>query len=334
VEEAAAEAYKSAEARPYADDDDDDFLGPASHHTGFSNETHGTYGQPPLSHGESYGMTDLSPPAGGYGIPTGYQDSSIGPYTAAGAAGLGAGTGMAAMQRQKSMRDAHVTPSAPHHAFAGPPEGSEWDPYGNINTPYMTTQQQQQHAGYPPYPRNDADLLVAAGLGDHMSGAAATSLAHNPSRRSAAQAAQQRGVSLSRSPSHVPQVQHQGAEGLQRNRSLSLEADYFDPAQVQPQQAVVSHTSTPSSGGSSSAAHARRKSSPPPMPESYASHYAPPAEDPYGGYVAPTTGPAARSQDSHGDRRRSRYTSSHYSDGEEDERANSPEPRVLRIANQ
>lgn len=332
MEEAAAEAYKSAEARPYGDDDDD-YLGPASHHTGFSNETHGTYGQPPLSHGEAYGMTDLSPPMGGYGGHAGYPDNSGASYASAGAAGLGAGTGLAAMQRQKSMRDAHVTPSAPHHAFAGPSEGAEWDPYGNINTPYMTTQQQQQqHAGYPPYPRNDADLLAAAGLGDHMSGAAATSLAHHPSRRSAAQAAQQRGMSLSRSPSHVATVQHPGAEGLQRNRSMSLEADYIDPAQVQPQQAVVSHTGSPSTsgGGSPPATQAKRQSM---VQESYASHYAPPAEDPYGGYV-PATGPAARSQDSHGDRRRSRYTSSHYSDGDDDERADSPEPRVLRIANQ
>ena len=89
---------------------------------GFSAETHGTYGQPAMSHGrDAYMMHDVNGGGGGYGAGDEYAG-------VAGAAGIGAAVGAVAMQRARSRRSAGVHSQedyngydqTPYPAFAGP----------------------------------------------------------------------------------------------------------------------------------------------------------------------------------------------------------------------
>ena len=118
--------------------------------------SHGTYAQPPMSHHESYGMREIAP--GDVYDPYG---TGTGAAVSAGAAGIG-------VARARSTRDGGMhNPAAqfqeggtPYAAFAGP--GYAPDMYANGG------------AG-----RNTADLLEAAGMGNHLGGAGAN-LARNP----------------------------------------------------------------------------------------------------------------------------------------------------------
>lgn len=110
VAEAAREAAATSAAHhPFVDDDYTSYGGRGSGgggrggYTGYSSESHGTYEQPAMSHGgragESYVMSDV----GGLGGTEAY-DSRY-PSVAAGAAGIGAAVGAAAMQRARSRKE-------------------------------------------------------------------------------------------------------------------------------------------------------------------------------------------------------------------------------------
>lgn len=144
IAEAAAEA---AHAPAFTDDDyyPDDRLGGKggspgaggggdlrSLTTGYSDTTHGTYGQPPMSTAESYNMAELGP----------YD------YAGATAAGGAAGIGAMGVNRARSLGPNQAT--TPYNAFAGPP------PNGYDNGGYGQPYAQR---GGP-----DVDLLDAAGL--------------------------------------------------------------------------------------------------------------------------------------------------------------------------
>ncbi|TFY78656.1 hypothetical protein EWM64_g5354 [Hericium alpestre] len=107
---------------------------------GYSDGSHGTFAQPPMSHqpGEAYNMSNIPP-----------SQEYLG--AAAGAAGIGAGVG--AMQRARSHRD----PQDPYGAFAN----REPDQYE------MPDSQQLRYRGNTGVPDNQNpsyDLLAAAGL--------------------------------------------------------------------------------------------------------------------------------------------------------------------------
>lgn len=123
--------------------------------------SHGTYAQPPMSasssHGgyngsgqEAYGMREIPPMPSGGVAPGEIFDPYVGAGGAAGAAGIGAvrARSMRAAGGQGTVDDA----PAPYAAFAAP-----------TNT------------GYDPYStsKRNADILEAAGMGAHLSGAAA-----------------------------------------------------------------------------------------------------------------------------------------------------------------
>jgi hypothetical protein len=245
VEQAAAEAAKATD-RAYMDDEDD-FRGAASMHTGYSDATHGTYAQGPMGV-ESYNMRELQP--AGYGVTGGYGDEHYA------SSGVIAG----AMQRSKSTRDAGGEPIQPYAAFAGPPYETNipnHDYTSGSGDPYAPAATYQHNTS----PTNrQADLLDAAGLGD-------ASMADNPARRSAADAAQQSGVSLSRSPSQVPTINHGG--GLHRNKSITLEQGFFDPS-APPVPDLVAASAPPGLARTKSSANALAASK-----ETYADRYAP-----------------------------------------------------------
>lgn len=254
VEEAAAEAAKATD-RAYMDDDDYSPGGGAnSQHTGYSDVTHGTFAQQPMSV-ESYGMREINP--GGYVNyhdiqPAGQAQADYNPY---GAAGVGA------VGRSKSMRDPNG--STPYNAFAQPHYTADTNPYA------VHTQHTDYPSGSDPYDTSasqnrQADLLDAAGLS--TGAAAGASMASNPSRRSAAAAAQERGVALGRSPSQVPTL-HNGAD-LQRNKSISLEPGFFDPG-------APPLPTGPSAHGGLVSGKSGMTGYNPPAQESYADRYAP-----------------------------------------------------------
>ncbi len=225
--------------------------------TGYSDTTHGTFAQPPMSHGESYNMAELSP----------YDYSA-----AAGAAGIGA----MGVNRARSMGSNNQT--TPYNAFAAPAMPNPYeDPVGAYG------QQQNQNARYrQPGPGGvpEMDLLDAAGLGANGYTAAhqaygqpqnAGNLNRNPSL----------GLSTATSPSdyssygaHPPMPGYQqDYNAYQPNQPAQYNAYQQSPPQsyapqaayaaVPPQQQHIPET-TPS----------------PPRPLSTVS-----AADPYGGYV-------------------------------------------------
>ncbi|KAI8974156.1 hypothetical protein BD414DRAFT_182340 [Trametes punicea] len=141
IAEAAAEA---AHAPAFIDDDyyPDDRLGKAGNGGGdlrsaYSDTTHGTFAQPPMTTGESYNMAELPP----------FDYGAV----AAGAAGAGAaGIGAMGLNRARSMGQNQTTP---YNAFAGPPTSLP-NPYDNPAGGYGG----QRQGG------NEMDLLDAAGL--------------------------------------------------------------------------------------------------------------------------------------------------------------------------
>ncbi|KAF9446085.1 hypothetical protein P691DRAFT_227964 [Macrolepiota fuliginosa MF-IS2] len=134
-DEIAAAAHDAANAPVphFGYDDDDDFRpgGAGAYGSGgakFSDMSHGTFTQPPMSVPESYGMREL-PHHGSGPNPGEYFDPSAGGYAPAGAAGIG-------VARARSMRDggyaAGLTEgTSPYAAFAAP--GSQQ--HGNGGAP-------------------------------------------------------------------------------------------------------------------------------------------------------------------------------------------------------
>lgn len=130
---AAAEAAASSRS-PF-----DDFSEPSPGGYGYSENSHGTFGQPPMRPVESYVMSEMSqygPYAAGGALTGGgaafeaarnRKGSEVG---APGIAGVGAGN----LAREPSRR-------APYHAFAGPGPQELHDPSANIRYPRSTLTQ-------------------------------------------------------------------------------------------------------------------------------------------------------------------------------------------------
>ncbi|KAJ3474251.1 hypothetical protein NLI96_g12565 [Meripilus lineatus] len=163
VAEAAAEAAANARS-PNFDDDDYGYRDP--HQTGYSDGSHGTYGQPPMQAVEPqqhYGMSEVNQ----------YDPyANTGPVTMSGAAGIGA----AGVNRSKSM-------TAPYNAFAGPPVNSA--PYasasqGMHDLPSQTSDQSLRYRQRGTSAGNQLDLFQAAGLGGAPGTAAAAAARGTP----------------------------------------------------------------------------------------------------------------------------------------------------------
>lgn len=163
VAEAAAEAVANARS-PNFDDDDLGYRDP--HYTGYSDGSHGTYGQAPIQPVEQYGMNEMS-----------HYD----PYAAAVSVSGAAGIGAAGVTRQKST-------TAPFNAFAAPAP----DVY-NAPNPYISAAQgmPQDLPNHAPDQSlryrtrggsggNQLDLLQAAGLGGVPGSAAAAAARGTP----------------------------------------------------------------------------------------------------------------------------------------------------------
>lgn len=125
---AAAEAAASARS-PF-----DDYSEPGGGGYGYSENSHGTFAQPPMRPVESYGMTEMSqydPYAAGGPMTGGGAAYDATRNGAPGIAGVGAGN----LAREPSRR-------APYHAFAGPGPGPQvYDPSANMRYPRSTLTQ-------------------------------------------------------------------------------------------------------------------------------------------------------------------------------------------------
>jgi hypothetical protein len=177
VAQAAAEAAATAHAPIFLDDPEDDGRtyhsgagGPGSGGyptTGYSDNSHGTYGQPPMH--ETYGMSEMHYPP--------YDTYAAG--AVAGAAGVGT-----VMQRAKSLKGMHELAAPPGMAGydAGPVPGA-----GERQTPYPAFAGPAHDAPrYRPAPGNpDFDLLEAAGLGAAGAAGAAATARPGPSQQAA-----------------------------------------------------------------------------------------------------------------------------------------------------
>lgn len=153
-------------AAPFDDDDDDPYAKRGAYGTDlyrdrqYSDTSHGTYGQSPMTV-DSYGMREIGHPP----IPMGadvYND----PY-AAGAAGIGVARarsmrldGQGSLARQPDFSAALSEGGAPYAAFAAPKPGNL---PGGTGDPYAVTQ--------------NLEVVDAAGLGKHMTGAGSLSRA-------------------------------------------------------------------------------------------------------------------------------------------------------------
>lgn len=130
---AAARDAANTEVPHFGYDDDDDFrpggggaygAGGANSGAKFSDVSHGTYAQPPMSVSESYGMREL-PRHGAGPAPGEYFDAGGGGYGAAMGAGAAAGAAGIGVARARSMRDGGYAAglqegSSPYAAFAVP----------------------------------------------------------------------------------------------------------------------------------------------------------------------------------------------------------------------
>ncbi|KAI1787748.1 hypothetical protein LXA43DRAFT_685082 [Ganoderma leucocontextum] len=272
IAEAAAEAAGTAPA--FTDDDyyPDDRLpkgGPSgdirSMTTGYSDTTHGTFAQPPMSHGESYNMAELSP----------YDYGA-----AAGAAGVGA----MGVNRARSMGGANQT--VPYNAFATP-QPAVPNPYEDPTSAYG----QQRDFRYQQRGHGEMDLLDAAGLGAAGGAAGGYAAAHQ------AYGQPPNGGNLNRNPSLGPSSATSPSDyssyGAHPPMPQGYQQDYNAYQPNQPAQ-YNAYQQGPPQGYAPQAAYAAvppqhytRETSPsPPRPLSTVS-----AADPYGGYVDEPTDP-------------------------------------------
>ncbi|KAA1475875.1 hypothetical protein DENSPDRAFT_450997 [Dentipellis sp. KUC8613] len=163
IDEAAAEAA----AAHGPDFDDYDYTSGNTGYGGYSDGSHGTFAQPPMSHsGEAYRMADMAPQ--NY-----YSDASSTTGVGAGAAGIGAAVGAAAMQRARSSRRDTQDPYL-KFGTAGAPDPAQYD----APPPDSTLRYRGNAAGDNP----SFDILEAAGLGG-VSGGDPYAIARGPSMR-------------------------------------------------------------------------------------------------------------------------------------------------------
>lgn len=177
----------------------DDYSDPSGGGYGYSDNSHGTFGQPPMRPVESFGMTEMS---------------QFDPYAAAPNAASG---GAAAFQRSRSRKESEVgTPGiagvgagnlarepsrrAPYHAFAGPNPQDLNDPVANVRYPRSTATQ---------------DILEAAGL----AGTGAAAVANNGT-----------GAFVNRRPSEYTQNTHRSG----RSHGYATSSEGGHPSPLQP----------------------------------------------------------------------------------------------------
>ncbi|KAI0628933.1 hypothetical protein C8Q77DRAFT_349486 [Trametes polyzona] len=278
IAEAAAEA---AHAPAFTDDDfyPDDRLGGGkggspgagggggdlrSLTTGYSDTTHGTYAQAPMSTAESYNMAELAPYDYGAGAATG------------GAAGIGA---MGGLNRARSMGQNQTTP---YNAFAGPPPNSMPNPYENPGY------------GQPYAPRggNEMDLLDAAGLAG--AGAVGYTAAQQPY--------QQNNNNLARNPSLGPSAATSPSEQSAYSSPYAGQGAYAPQQDYNPYGAPHAGGYNPYGAPQQQAYPPQpyTNAGPAPVPVPTPSPPRPTSVvDPYGGYVdepAPAANPIAPAQ--------------------------------------
>lgn len=182
--EAAMEAAASSHHHNF-----DDYGYPGSdpsgtNYGGFSAESHGTYGQPAMSHGgDAYMMHDVG--GGGGGGYDGYGaagEGYAGTAGTAGAAGIGAAAGAAAMQRARSRRSAgahgqedygYGYEQTPYPAFAGPGAHPQQEMYD---------QPQSQGLRYRRTPGQPDDMMESAALGGAVGAGAGAIMNRRPSQ--------------------------------------------------------------------------------------------------------------------------------------------------------
>ncbi|EJF57971.1 hypothetical protein BD309DRAFT_760746 [Dichomitus squalens] len=277
IAEAAAEAAGTTPA--FTDDDyyPDDRLGKGgpggdmrSMTTGYSDTTHGTFAQPPMTHGgESYNLAELAP----------YEYGA-----AAGAAGIGA----MGLNRARSMGGANQT--APYNAFAGPQPPLP-NPYDNSYDDPANAYGQQQNMGYRqrgPGGAPERDLLDAAGLGA-VGGATAGYAAAHPGYGQV-----QNGGNVARNPSLGPSSATSPSEysSYAAHPQQGYMQDYNPyQAHLNQQAQYNAFQQGPPQGYAPQAAYGAASSGSPSQqtPEANTSPQRPlstvSAADPYGGYV-------------------------------------------------
>jgi len=142
IAEAAKEAA-AARAPAFLDDERDNY-GPSGYGSSFagkfSDVSHGTYSQPPMT--EPYGMRGM--------VPGEVYDPAI--YNAAGMGAGAAGIGVARARSRRDFAAGLQEGTAPYPAFAGP----RYDMHGVSRSP---------PPGFAPTGPSERDLLEAAGLG-------------------------------------------------------------------------------------------------------------------------------------------------------------------------
>ncbi|KAF9522941.1 hypothetical protein CPB83DRAFT_69806 [Crepidotus variabilis] len=351
------EATREAAAAPAPAflDDDDDGYGPhgvgstgayssgyvaSSNERQFSDLSHGTYGQNPMGHAETYNMRELGPGAGVGEIYDPYAGA------AAGAAGGAAGIGIARARSMKSDNSAGNSYGAaladgasPYAAFAGPQGGYN-------NAPPMPG---AGMGGGDPFgataAQKNLELLEAAGMGAHIAGAGAGTVGAL-SRSQSQYRDQQPGYGYPQQQQHPQTAQRLSTQSpndylaLERNRSLGSSGHSHEPS---PNSASTGATQYYSPGvvspyANTIQAHAQ---------QSYQSQIQQPPqqrwsvvnedpEDAYGGYSPPpgVPAPGALPNPFAG----ATSTDSHTKEWDRESRASSysqEEPkRVLKVANE
>ncbi|CAL1703073.1 unnamed protein product [Somion occarium] len=244
VAEAAAEAAAQAHGAPGFDIDDDhefayrDPLGAQSNYTGYSGDSHGTYGQPPMAVPESYNMSEMH---------------AYDPYAAAGV-GSGvagaAGVGAAGVNRARSV-------TTPYNAFAGPqvdpyaPDPSA-QPQGMYDIPPQTPGQNLRYRQRGTSGGNELDLLDAAGLGGGaaLAAGAAGGLARGPSHHLASTAMTTSPASLARNKSLGSQTLGGSSSGDHESYAAhyqpGFKAETYQPPAAQTQAQTQQYLSSSS----------------------------------------------------------------------------------------
>jgi len=239
--------------------------------TGYSDVSHGTYGQAPM---EAYNMRDL----GGHGTGVG---EIYDPYAAGGAAGIG-------VARARSMRvdPANASPNsyaaalqdggAPYPKFAIGPH----DTYGNGGG----------GASFGRGPNTNLELLEAAGMGNHLAGAGMISRGQQyqqgPSYQEYPSLGRNKSSSTGTSQPYQPSTSSTPPQSLSYSSYPQLP---YPTRQLSPQQTLLAPSAYPSGSLSPGLPnpHAQGQTVEP----SERARNAEDAEDAYGGYIVedPTT---------------------------------------------
>jgi len=310
--------------------DDYGYGGTENPYTGYSAESHGTYGQPAMSHGrESYVMRDV----GGHD-------------NAAGAAGIGAARGAAAMQRARSRKEAASVASAPASGESGG-DYQERTPYPAFAGPGPQPHEMYDQSGVPGlrYRRTpggpEPDLLEAAGLGASAptagaavgAGAGAAYMNRQPSGRPRHTANRSQGSfgrisdGLGYSSSSPPPPNESYAAHYQRG---------FRPDAAQQQQQPQQANAGRASGGFSDEHGPEPAQDPFQNPTAVTSPALPNPHDPYEAYADDAMGQGPGSDEGGG----GGQFMGHTDRGEEgrlsfqDEEDYGRQPRVLKVANE